>query len=222
MVSAIGVFMILENFFKTHLKELRESHNLTMTELADILGMTSSAAVSQFETGKSLPSYYTLLQIALCFGVSLEWLSGLADIPYTEASITAAQKYLENRISTLKAGRIIKDTIALWRENQPIEYEYTSSDYELRVSEQNENVFVDKQYTSIIPNDANYVITGSLIFLIHATFLLDVERGELLKASDLIDFLSNENQMDRRQQLKYRKRERYIRLLEYYTRGWLS
>lgn len=214
--------MILENFFKTHLKELRESHNLTMTELADILGMTSSAAVSQFETGKSLPSYYTLLQIALCFGVSLEWLSGLADIPYTEASITAAQKYLENRISTLKAGRIIKDTIALWRENQPIEYEYTSSDYELRVSEQNENVFVDKQYTSIIPNDANYVITGSLIFLIHATFLLDVERGELLKASDLIDFLSNENQMDRRQQLKYRKRERYIRLLEYYTRGWLS
>ena len=66
------------------------------------------------------------------------------------------------------------------------------------------------------------VITGSLIFLIHATFLLDVERGELLKASDLIDFLSNENQMDRRQQLKYRKRERYIRLLEYYTRGWLS
>ncbi|MBQ1393755.1 MAG: helix-turn-helix transcriptional regulator [Lachnospiraceae bacterium] len=214
--------MILENFFKTHLKELRESHNLTMTELADILGMTSSAAVSQFETGKSLPSYYTLLQIALCFGVSLEWLSGLADIPYTEASITAAQKHLENRISTLKAGRIIKDTIALWRENQPIEYEYTSSDYELRVSEQNENVFVDKQYTSIIPNDANYVITGSLIFLIHATFLLDVERGELLKASDLIDFLSNENQMDRRQQLKYRKRERYIRLLEYYTRGWLS
>ena len=92
--------MILENFFKTRLKELRESHNLTMTELAEILFMTSSAAVSQFETGKSLPSYFKLLQISLFFGVSLEWLTGLSDRPYTEASITAAQKHLEKRINT--------------------------------------------------------------------------------------------------------------------------
>ena len=225
--------MILENFFKIRLKELRESHNVTMTELADILGMTSSAAISQFETGKSLPSYFTLLKIALFFGVSLEWLTGMSDIPYTEASITAAKKHLASRINTLNAERIIKDTIAQWQDNQPIEY--TSSDYDLRVGEQadisnltheeqNKYVFAVQHPDlglSIIPNDANYTITGRLIFLIHATFLLDVERGEHLKASDLVDFLSNENQMDRRQQLKYRKRERYIRLLEYYTRGCL-
>ena len=59
-----------------------------------------------------------------------------------------------------------------------------------------------------------------LIFLMHATFLMDLEREEHLTATDVIDFLSNANCMDRRNKLKYRKRERYIRLIKYYTQGW--
>ena len=189
--------MVFENVFKTRLKELRESHNVTMTELADILGMTSSAAISQFETGKSLPSYFTLLKIALFFGVSLEWLTGLSDTPYTKASITAAQKYLKQHIHILNAEAVIKDVIALWRNSQSIHYEKDAS---------------------IIPDEADYAINGRLIFLMHATFLMDIKRGELLKVTDFIDFLSNDFHMDCRHRLIFRKRVRYIYLKEYYTK----
>ena len=189
--------MVFENVFKTRLKELRESHNVTMTELADILGMTSSAAISQFETGKSLPSYFTLLKIALFFGVSLEWLTGLSDTPYTKASITAAQKYLKQRIHILNAEAVIKDVIALWRNNQSIHYEKDAS---------------------IIPDEADYAINGRLIFLIHITFLMDIEQENFLKASDFIDFLSNKIFVNCRYQPIFRKRVRYIYVKEYYTK----
>ena len=127
----------------------------------------------------------------------MEWLTGLSDTPYTKASITAAQKYLKQHIHILNAEAVIKDVIALWRNSQSIHYEKDAS---------------------IIPDEADYAINGRLIFLIHITFLMDIEQENFLKASDFIGFLSNDFHMDCRHRLIFRKRVRYICLKEYYTK----
>ena len=70
-------FIILSMLvFCERLKELRESKDLSLRQLASALGV-SAIAVSRWETGQRTPSIEQLLKIANFFGVSSDYLIGL-------------------------------------------------------------------------------------------------------------------------------------------------
>ena len=65
------------------LKILRLSHKLTQQEVANILGVDRTTYV-KYETGKSEPTFETLVRLADYFGVSTDYLLGRTDNPNTE------------------------------------------------------------------------------------------------------------------------------------------
>lgn len=60
---------------KIFLKELRRQRGMTQKEVANHLKM-STARYNQYETGKRMPDYDTLLLIADYYGVSTDYLLG--------------------------------------------------------------------------------------------------------------------------------------------------
>lgn len=63
--------------FGTVLKQLRKSHNLTQKELGLRIGL-SKAVVSKYENGMGYPTFDMLIQIADYFGVTTDYLLGVA------------------------------------------------------------------------------------------------------------------------------------------------
>lgn len=72
----------MENF-NERLRDLRESQNLTQTQLAKKL-LIDQRSLSFYELGKYEPNIDTLKRIAVFFNVSTDYLLGLTDIekPY--------------------------------------------------------------------------------------------------------------------------------------------
>jgi len=65
--------------FGTRLKELRESYNLSQSELASELGVKAKfgvQAISSWENSKREPNFNTLVSIADYFGVTTDYLLG--------------------------------------------------------------------------------------------------------------------------------------------------
>ena len=58
------------------LKQLREKHNLSQSQVAKRLGITR-AAISSYENNISLPSVNVLAELALLYRVSTDYLLGL-------------------------------------------------------------------------------------------------------------------------------------------------
>ena len=52
--------------FHTRLKQLRQKHNLTQSELADILGLKPTA-ISNYEAGRNEPSFEKLIALSKYF-----------------------------------------------------------------------------------------------------------------------------------------------------------
>ncbi len=68
--------------FAQRLTHLRETRDLTKTELARIINVTTPC-VSQYERGDSMPSHDIMLALSKYFGVSVDYLLGnSADLPY--------------------------------------------------------------------------------------------------------------------------------------------
>jgi transcriptional regulator with XRE-family HTH domain len=64
--------------FGKKISQLRAERGLTQSALSDVLGV-SRALIHAYESGKRNPSYENLMQIALLFGVSMDWLFGNTD-----------------------------------------------------------------------------------------------------------------------------------------------
>lgn len=60
------------------IKELREQNRLNQEGLAIKLGL-SQPTISAYEVGERVPDLKTLIALANCFGVSLDYLVGLSD-----------------------------------------------------------------------------------------------------------------------------------------------
>ena len=60
------------------IRRLRENKNMTQTELADKLGV-SSKAVSKWETGKSKPTTNVIRKLAVLFKIDINELLSLKD-----------------------------------------------------------------------------------------------------------------------------------------------
>lgn len=188
----------MENFkiFAKHLKILRESHDLSMSELAELLFMKSSAAINEFEAGRSKPTLETAITISTYFGVSLEWLLGLSKIPYTEASIASANIAKAERTLSVDVNDEIGNMITILMK-------------ELGV-----------QPKTQIAN-TSLALQGNYIFLMNATFLNDMEH--LRKSTDetpiarfgqwLNDFFA----ISKPKRLDKRKAERYKKVLDFHA-----
>jgi len=184
--------MIFLKYFQSRLKLLRESYDLSMTEFAELLMWSAPAAVNQFEKGKSTPSLETLLLITTRFGISMDWLTGLSDTPYTKDSITSGYKALAERQQALKADPVINDAIT-WYQHE------------------NWDRYRDKP-------PLTDELRGNIIFLTNATFLNDLEHKQ--EDCYITRLVKAYEPKSKRVQLEARKRNRYIQLLEYHLHGY--
>lgn len=100
--------------FGTVLKQLRKSHNLTQKELGLRIGL-SKAVVSKYENGMGYPTFDMLIQIADYFGVTTDYLLGVAknktiDVSsLNETQIETVQRVIaefnrDNKKTTLSGG----------------------------------------------------------------------------------------------------------------------
>jgi len=70
----MGEFSILA----TRLKELRTSLKMTQVEFSDVAGFTSTT-LSAYENNQKKPSLDIIMDIAMDFNVSIDWLCGLSN-----------------------------------------------------------------------------------------------------------------------------------------------
>ena len=63
--------------FGSVLKQLRKSHGLTQAELGGRVGL-SKAVVSKYENGMGFPTFDVLIRIADYFGVTTDYMLGVA------------------------------------------------------------------------------------------------------------------------------------------------
>lgn len=102
------------------LKILRTSYQLPVLEAEWVCGVSRSA-LNNWERGIRIPYADGLYQISTSFGVSIDWLFGLSQIPYTHDSITLAE-------SIHKPYETITNTICSYLNNLILE-DALSTDY---------------------------------------------------------------------------------------------
>lgn len=78
--------------FPTQLRKLIEPKDVTITALAHELKV-SRQAVSQYQDGSTQPNLQKLAEIAKYFGVSVDWLLGLTDMPTPNMDVRAIANY---------------------------------------------------------------------------------------------------------------------------------
>ncbi|MEL7632751.1 helix-turn-helix transcriptional regulator [Sporomusa sphaeroides] len=86
--------MIDKEIFANRLKNMRNLYQLSMSELAQNIGLKSKGAINQFEKGLNLPSLETLVAISDYFIVSLDYLTGRNDDPQYEIYLPKAENAL--------------------------------------------------------------------------------------------------------------------------------
>ena len=66
--------------FYQRLKDLREDHDLTQADIAEIL-QTTQEQVSKYEIGKQMMGVDKYIKLAKFYNVSLDYLTGIIDTP---------------------------------------------------------------------------------------------------------------------------------------------
>lgn len=96
-----------ESIFKSNMKKIRQSYELTLNEMAEIIGINSRSAICEMENPsiKKRISLEKVLKVTTIFGISMDWLfSGKGNI-YNEYTIETTEKEL------LKTAGFIKPSI---------------------------------------------------------------------------------------------------------------
>ena len=90
---------------KIRIRDLREDMDIKQAELAEATGINQQT-ISNYETGKTIPDAYALVQLADFFGVSIDYLVGRVDIDlYTEKHRTALIENIQQQLEELKQLR---------------------------------------------------------------------------------------------------------------------
>lgn len=98
--------------FSDRLKYLRTEKNLTQRDLANILDITSGA-IGMYESGKRFPNSEILNKIADYFGVSMDYLMGRTDDPYTSTQITKKESDIAKKMRKLREEIANEDGLML-------------------------------------------------------------------------------------------------------------
>ena len=137
--------------------------------------MKNISSVAAYESGKTYPSYEILLKIALFFGVSVDWLIGFSDIPYTDASIAAGYKAVVNRQLRVDPDNTIGNIIEVV--SPPMnQFNYINEMFESRKKRTPEE---EELYREKIR-----VMKSNDIFFRNATFLNDMEHQQIALKSN--------------------------------------
>lgn len=62
------------------IRDLREDHDLTQTQLVDLLGMHKTT-YTNYEQGKREPPFELMIRLAELYNVSLDYIAGLTNVP---------------------------------------------------------------------------------------------------------------------------------------------
>ena len=88
------------------IKDLRVEHGLTLKELAEGTGLSSSA-LGSYETDETKDiSHYALIKLAKFYGVTADYLLGLSEMKNHSNADLADLRLSDNMIDILKSGRI--------------------------------------------------------------------------------------------------------------------
>lgn len=90
--------MFICEIFANNIKNIRETHGLSMNELASLMQFKSKGTIGQLETQKAQPSFDFLLKMNSIFAVSIDWLIGLSNQPYTNGSLLNAENNINKII----------------------------------------------------------------------------------------------------------------------------
>lgn len=78
--------------FPERLREIMQAHGTTQQEIAEYVGK-SRQAIGYYADGSSTPDWQTLAKLATYFGISTDWLLGLADAQSIDFDIQRICKY---------------------------------------------------------------------------------------------------------------------------------
>lgn len=103
---------ILQNSFSQKIRMLRQLYCLTLKEEAELLGLKSGGNITAMESGKTKPSYDTMVKIQALYGISIDWIMGFSDMPYNSITIEIALVQIKKKvIKMIKEGTIYPDFI---------------------------------------------------------------------------------------------------------------
>lgn len=97
------------------IRELREQYDINQQDLAKFLKVAKST-LSQYETGSRIPNDDIKKAIAEKFNVSVDYLLGLTDIPYTVDDYIAKQKKTGTQPATDEYSADERELVELYRE----------------------------------------------------------------------------------------------------------
>jgi len=166
---------IFENGFASRLTTLRSAYDISMNELTTFLFLKNISSVAAYESGKTYPSYEILLKIALFFGVSVDWLIGFSDIPYTDASIAAGYKAVVNRQLRVDPDNTIGNIITMM--SPPM----NQLNY---INEMLESCKERSPEEELLYHENCRVMDSNIIFFRNATFLNDMEHQQTTSKSN--------------------------------------
>lgn len=103
---------ILQNSFSQKIRMLRQLYCLTLKEEAELLGLKSGGNITAMESGKTKPSYDTMVKIQALYGISIDWIMGYSNMPYNSITIEIALVQIKKKvIKMIKEGTIYPDFI---------------------------------------------------------------------------------------------------------------
>lgn len=93
----------MEKIISTNrIKSLREDRDLRQVDVANATGI-DQRSLSNYETGKTNPDSYAIIRLAEFFGVTCDYLLGVADITIiTSKDVIAELELIEKRIDIIK------------------------------------------------------------------------------------------------------------------------
>lgn len=111
--------------------KIRKIYNLTLENLAELSNWVSPISKTTFgywEREMRMPTLENLQVYSAIFGLSLDWIAGISNIPYTEDSVTYGENIFFQQLEKTAFIRlgILEDDLYL-------KYEYRRDNYSLEV-----------------------------------------------------------------------------------------
>lgn len=97
-----------ETVFKSNMKKIRQSYELTLNEMAEIIGINSRSAICEMENPKIKKriSLEKVLEVVNIFGISMDWLFTSKGSIYNEYTIEATEKELLKTVQFIKPSTL--------------------------------------------------------------------------------------------------------------------
>ena len=116
-----------ENILKANMKKIRQTYELTLNEMAEIIGLNSRSLICEMENPKinKKISIEKVLKIANIFGISMDWLFSDKGEPYNQYTIEETEAELLKTVQFIKPS-ILKINIPEKYKNEDLrKVEYT-------------------------------------------------------------------------------------------------